>query len=94
MTKQRAEHSDVFAHGPDGRLGYVRAGTPRRLGTDEIPALGDAFSQAFVNARKAGFDGVEIHRANGYLFDQFMNSVLNTRIDRYGGGTVEIARGS
>jgi N-ethylmaleimide reductase len=89
VTEQRAEHSDVFAHGPDGRLGYVRAGTPRRLGTDEISALVETFSQAFVNARKAGFDGVEIHGANGYLFDQFMNSVLNTRTDRYGGDTVE-----
>ena len=89
VTEQRAEHSDVFAHGPDGRLGYVRAGTPRRLGADEISALVDIFAQAFVNARKAGFDGVEIHGANGYLFDQFMNSVLNTRTDRYGGATVE-----
>jgi N-ethylmaleimide reductase len=89
VTEQRAEHSDVFAHEPDGRLGYVRAGTPRRLGADEISALVDIFAQAFVNARKAGFDGVEIHGANGYLFDQFMNSVLNTRTDRYGGATVE-----
>jgi len=89
VTEQRVEHSDVFAHGPDGRLGYVRAGTPRRLGTDEISALVETFYQAFVNARKAGFDGVEIHGANGYLFDQFMNSVLNTRTDRYGGDTVE-----
>ena len=43
----------------------------------------------FANARQAGFDGVELHAANGYLFDQFMNSVLNTRTDRYGGGSVE-----
>jgi N-ethylmaleimide reductase len=89
VTEQRAEHSDVFAHGPDGRLGYMRAGTPRRLSTDEISALVGTFSQAFLNARQAAFDGVEIHAGNGYLIDQFMNSVLNTRSDRYGGGSVE-----
>jgi N-ethylmaleimide reductase len=54
-----------------------------------VLALVGTFSQAFTNARQAGFDGVEIHAANGYLFDQFMNSALNTRTDRYGGGSVE-----
>jgi N-ethylmaleimide reductase len=47
------------------------------------------FSRAFADARRAGFDGVELHAANGYLFDQFMNSVLNTRDDRYGGRNME-----
>jgi N-ethylmaleimide reductase len=89
VTEQRAEHSDVFAHDADGKLTYIRAGAPRRLETNEVSALVATFSQAFVNARQAGFDGVEIHGANGYLFDQFMNSVLNTRTDQYGGGTVE-----
>ena len=89
VTEQRAEHSDVFAHGPDGKLGYVRAGAPRRIDTDEIAGLVGSFAQAFANAREAGFDGVEIHAANGYLFDQLMNSVLNTRSDRYGGPRVE-----
>jgi N-ethylmaleimide reductase len=89
VTEARAENSDVFAHGPDGTLGYIRAGTPRRLRTDEVLALVGTFAQAFANARRAGFDGVEIHAANGYLFDQFMNSVLNTRTDRYGGGSVQ-----
>jgi N-ethylmaleimide reductase len=89
VTEQRAEHSDVFAPGPDGKLGYIRAGTPRRLRTDEVSALVGTFSQAFAHARQAGFDGVEIHAASGYLLDQFMNSVLNTRTDRYGGDSVE-----
>jgi N-ethylmaleimide reductase len=88
VTEERAE-SDVFAHGADGKLGFIRAGTPRRLRTNEVSALVGTFSQAVANARQAGFDGVEIHGANGYLFDQFMNSVLNTRTDRYGGGSVE-----
>jgi N-ethylmaleimide reductase len=89
VTEQRAEHSDVFAHDADGKLGFIRAGTPRRISTAEVSALVDTFSQGFANARQAGFDGVEIHAANGYLFDQFMNSVLNTRTDRYGGGSAE-----
>ncbi|WP_248312176.1 alkene reductase [Bosea sp. BK604] len=89
VTEARAEGSDVFAHDAEGKLGYMRAGTPRRLETEEVSALVGTFAQAFANARQAGFDGVELHAANGYLFDQFMNSVLNTRTDRYGGGSVE-----
>jgi N-ethylmaleimide reductase len=89
VTEQRAEGSDVFAHGPDGTLGYMRAGAPRRLETAEVSALVDIFADAFAHARRAGFDGVELHAANGYLFEQFMNSTLNTRTDRYGGGRME-----
>ena len=89
VTEERAEGSDVFAHNANGELGYMRAGTPRRLETEEVSALVGTFAQAFANARRAGFDGVELHAANGYLFDQFMNSVLNTRTDRYGGGSLE-----
>jgi N-ethylmaleimide reductase len=89
VTEERAEGSEVFAHGPDGKLGYIPASAPRRLGTDEVSALVGTFAQAFAHARRAGFDGVEIHAGNGYLFDQFMNSALNTRTDRYGGGRVE-----
>lgn len=89
VTEQRAEHSDVFAHDVNGKLGYIRAGAPRRLATDEVSALVRTFAQAFVDAREAGFDGVELHAANGYLFEQFMNPVLNTRKDRYGGGSLQ-----
>jgi N-ethylmaleimide reductase len=89
VTDQQAENSDVFAHDAEGKLGYMRAGKPRQLETDEVSTLVGTFTQAFVNARQSGFDGVEIHAANGYLFDQFMNSVLNTRTDRYGGATLQ-----
>ncbi|MFJ3526310.1 alkene reductase [Pseudomonas sp. NPDC090203] len=89
VTEERAEHSDVFVHDDNGKLGYIRAGVPRRMETSEIESLVSDFSRAFENAHQAGFDGVEIHAANGYLFDQFMNSALNTRDDRYGGSTVE-----
>ncbi|KAA0699479.1 alkene reductase [Neorhizobium sp. P12A] len=89
VTEQPAENSDVFAHDAEGKLGYMRAGKPRRLETEEVSALVDTFAQAFANARLAGFDGVELHAANGYLLEQFMNSALNTRTDRYGGRSVE-----
>ncbi len=89
VTGEPAKHSDVFAHDADGKLGFIRAGKPKRLSTDEVSALVDTFAHAFAHARQAGFDGVEIHGANGYLFDQFMNSALNTRTDRYGGARVE-----
>jgi len=89
VTEQRAEGSSVFAHGPDGRLGYMPAETPRSLSTDEVSAMVGTFAKAAANARRVGFDGVELHAANGYLFEQFMNSVLNTRTDRYGGGSIE-----
>jgi N-ethylmaleimide reductase len=89
VTDQRAEGSSVFAHGPDGKLGYMPTETPRPLGTDEVAAMVGTFAKAAANARRAGFDGVELHAANGYLLEQFMNSVLNTRTDRYGGGSME-----
>ena len=89
VTAQRAEGSSVFAHGPDGRLGYMPAETPRPLSTDEVSAMVGTFAEAAANARMVGFDGVELHAANGYLIEQFMNSVLNTRTDRYGGGSME-----
>jgi N-ethylmaleimide reductase len=58
---------------------------PRPIRTDESPGLVMEFTHAVRNAKRAHFDGVEIHGANGYLFDQFMNSALNTRADAYGG---------
>lgn len=62
--------------------------TPRALGTDEMPALIEDFRRAAANAKAAGFDGVEIHAANGYLIDQFLRDGTNKRDDAYG-GTIE-----
>jgi N-ethylmaleimide reductase len=59
--------------------------TPRPLRTSEIPGVIDAYRQAAKNALKAGFDGVEIHGANGYLIEQFLQSHTNLRTDQYGG---------
>jgi len=66
--------------------------TPRALETDEVAAVVEAFRQAAGNALKAGFDGVEIHGANGYLIEQFLQSHTNLRTDRYGGPVANRAR--
>ncbi|MBO0712739.1 MAG: alkene reductase, partial [Acetobacteraceae bacterium] len=59
--------------------------TPRALEIDEIAGLVRDYRIAAANAREAGFDGVELHAANGYLIDQFLRSSTNRRSDRYGG---------
>jgi N-ethylmaleimide reductase len=69
----------------DENSGMVDVLEPRALMTDEIPGIVDQYRLAAENARRAGFDGVEIHAANGYLIDQFIRSQTNLRTDRYGG---------
>lgn len=66
--------------------------TPRPLAENEIAGIVDDFRRAAVNAREAGFDGVEIHSANGYLIDQFLQTGTNRREDRYGGPIENRAR--
>jgi N-ethylmaleimide reductase len=68
--------------------GFVPVSTPRALRTDEIPAVVASYRAAARRAMDAGFDGVEVHGANGYLIEQFMRDSINDRTDRYG-GTVE-----
>ncbi|PRW44569.1 12-oxophytodienoic acid reductase [Chlorella sorokiniana] len=58
---------------------------PRQLDASELPAIVDQYRQAARNAIEAGFDGVEIHGANGYLIDQFLKDGINQRTDAYGG---------
>jgi N-ethylmaleimide reductase len=65
---------------------------PRSLETDEVRGIVDAFRHAARNARAAGFDGVEIHGANGYLIEQFLQSRTNLRTDCYGGSIENRAR--
>lgn len=67
-------------------------GTPRALEIREIPAIVEAFRKGAENAKRAGFDGVEIHGANGYLPDQFLQSGTNHRTDEYGGSVENRAR--
>ncbi|ORY02891.1 FMN-linked oxidoreductase [Basidiobolus meristosporus CBS 931.73] len=59
--------------------------TPRSLELSEIPQIVNSYKQAALNAIESGFDGVEIHGANGYLIDQFINTNSNKRTDMYGG---------
>ncbi|TWT97087.1 N-ethylmaleimide reductase [Botrimarina colliarenosi] len=70
------------ARTPEGKKPHV---TPRALETDEIPDVVDLYRQAAKRAKAAGFDGVEIHGANGYLIDEFLQSKTNHRTDAYGG---------
>lgn len=68
---------------PDGS--YGKYAKPRRLSEEEIPDIVQQYRQAAINAIKAGFDGIEIHGAHGYLIDQFMKDGINDRTDSYGG---------
>lgn len=67
------------------RDGFVPLSKPRALDADEIPGIVAAYAQATRNALEAGFDGVEVHAANGYLIDQFLRDKTNHRTDQYGG---------
>jgi len=71
-----------YVHTPMGKQPYE---TPRALQIGEIAATVGDYRRASERARAAGFDGVEIHAANGYLIDQFLQSKTNRRTDRYGG---------
>ena len=66
--------------------------TPRALETGEIPAIIEDYRKAAQNAQAAGFDGVEVHAANGYLLDQFLRDGTNQRTDQYGGSIANRAR--
>lgn len=81
---------------PKGHVSLVRPmkafETPRALETDEIPGIVEAYRKGAENAKAAGFDGVEIHAANGYLLDQFLQDSTNRRSDRYGGSLENRAR--
>src|SRR5512137_3012908 len=71
-----------YIHTPIGKQPYE---TPRALETAEIAAVVADYRRAAERAKAAGFDGVEIHAANGYLINQFLDSKTNQRTDRYGG---------
>ena len=81
---------------PKGHVSLVRPltgyPTPRALETAEIADIIDAYRVGAENAKAAGFDGVEIHGANGYLLDQFLQSSTNQRTDLYGGSLENRAR--
>ena len=96
----------VFLHGelpiapsaiaPSGHVSLIRPEkpfvTPRALETREVPGIVEQFRRAAQRSQRAGFDGVEIHGANGYLIDQFLQSGTNHRTDEYGGSIANRAR--
>jgi N-ethylmaleimide reductase len=82
--------SEFKAMTADGKVAAYE--TPRALETAEIPGIVAAFRQAATNALAAGFDGIEIHGANGYLLEQFLQSRSNRRTDRHGGSIENRAR--
>ena len=73
-------------------FGKKKMVTPRALETHELPGIIEQFRQGAKNAKQAGFDGVEIHGANGYLLDQFLRNGTNKRSDIYGGPISNRAR--
>ncbi|OIR08914.1 N-ethylmaleimide reductase [mine drainage metagenome] len=81
---------------PQGHVSLLRPQreyvTPRALEISEIPAIVEAYRKGAENAKRAGFDGVEIHGANGYLLDQFLQDSTNKRNDAYGGSLENRAR--
>ena len=86
------EQLQVWAQLQNGYYTKIHATPSRAMTTDEVVAAVDEFRQAATRAMAAGFDGVEIHAANGYLPHQFLSSTLNRRDDRYGGSVANRAR--
>ena len=80
---------DGYSHTYQGKLDYE---TPRALETEELAGVIEEFVRGSVNAIKAGFDGVELHGANGYLLHEFLAPSANTRTDQYGGSPENRAR--
>jgi len=77
------------AHLPTGSVPYE---TPRELRDDELPGIVEGFRKAAENAKAAGFDGIELHSANGYLLDEFLRDGTNKRTGEYGGSIENRAR--
>ncbi|ACB93748.1 alkene reductase [Beijerinckia indica] len=88
-TEHPALHSEAWGLRDDGTPGAVPVSTPRALSTAEVAGVIEDFAKAAANAIAAGFDGVELHGANGYLIEQFLNPNVNDRTDAYRGDTLE-----
>ena len=88
-TDVAAEKSMAFVIDESGKPTYVPTSKPRIASEKELKEVVEEYRQAAVHAKAACFDGVEIHGANGYLLDQFMNSAVNKRDDQYGNQSKE-----
>lgn len=83
VSASAVKHGGEYIHTPTGKQPYDAA--PRALETAEVAAVVEDYRLAAVRAKSAGFDGVELHGANGYLIEQFLQSKTNQRTDQYGG---------
>ena len=81
----KAENVKVFIDNGSEQPGFVDVVEPREMSIEDINEVVAQFRQAALNALEAGFDGIELHAANGYLINQFIDSQSNTRTDNYGG---------
>jgi N-ethylmaleimide reductase len=81
----KAENVKVFIDNGSDEPGFVDVVEPRAMSKDDIKAVIEQYRQAALNAVEAGFDGIELHAANGYLVNQFIDSEANNRTDEYGG---------
>ena len=81
----KAENVKVFVDDGVGAPGFVDVVEPRQMTKADIKAVVEEYRQAALNALEAGFDGVELHAANGYLINQFIDSNANNRTDEYSG---------
>ncbi|HRD33373.1 MAG TPA: alkene reductase [Rhodocyclaceae bacterium] len=84
--------SKTYVIKPDGTGAFVPTSEPRALGIDEIPDIVEDYRRAARAAIEAGFDGIEVHAANGYLIDQFLRAGSNHRTDAYGGSVANRTR--
>ncbi|TRX54491.1 alkene reductase [Thalassomonas sp. M1454] len=81
----KAENVQVFIDNGSDAPGFVDVVMPREMTKDDIKDVIEEYRQAALNAIEAGFDGIELHAANGYLINQFIDSEANNRTDEYGG---------
>ncbi|QDP01217.1 alkene reductase [Thalassotalea sp. PS06] len=81
----KAENVKVYVDNGEQTPGFVDVVQPRSMSVEDIELVIQEFHQAALNAIQAGFDGVELHAANGYLLNQFIDSESNQRVDEYGG---------
>ena len=87
-----AENTTVYAWVEPGKAGPVQPSAPRALTVDEVQRVTRDFVASARLAIEAGFDGIELMAANGFLFDQFLSSAVNTRTDQYGGSVANRQR--
>ena len=87
-----AKNSQCFVVQPDGTAENVPCEAPRALALDELPGIVAQYGQAALRGKRAGFDFIEVHAANGYLLNQFQATNSNQRTDAYGGSLENRAR--